>query len=40
MFNTIRVAKSNKEKIAFLTRYKLYKYLVIPFSLYNALGTF
>jgi hypothetical protein len=39
-FNIVRVKKGNKEKTAFLTQYRLYKYLVMPFSLCNALETF
>ena len=32
--------EGNKEKTAFLTRYGLFEYLVMPFSLCNAPGTF
>ena len=39
-FNKIRIKKGNKYKIAFLTRYKLFKYLVMLFSLCNASSTF
>ena len=39
-FNTIQIKEGYKEKTAFLTRYGLYKYQVIPFGLCNALGTF
>jgi len=40
IFNLVYIKDSNKEKIAFLTYYRLYKYLIILFSLYNALRTF
>ena len=39
-FNKIRIKKENKKKIVFLTRYKLFKYVIILFKLYNALNTF
>ena len=39
-FNKIRIRKGHKEKTAFLTRYKLYKYIIILFRLYNTLVTF
>lgn len=39
-FNTVRVADGDEEKTAFLTRYGLYEYLVMPFGLCNAPGTF
>jgi len=39
-FNKIRIKEGNKYKIVFLTRYSLFKYLVILFRLYNILGTF
>lgn len=39
-FNSVRVKDGHKEKTAFLTRYSLYKYLVMPFSLCNAPRTF
>ena len=39
-FNSVRVKEGSEEKTTFLTRYGLYKYLVMPFRLYNALGTF
>ena len=39
-FNEIRIKEGDKEKTAFLTRYGLFEYLVIPFNLCNALGTF
>ncbi len=39
-FNKIRVKKEDKEKTAFLIKYDLFKYLVMPFRLCNAPGTF
>src|SRR6266498_3849366 len=39
-FNKIRIKGENKEKTAFLIRYGLFKYLIMPFKLYNAPGTF
>ena len=39
-FNEIRIKKKNEEKIAFLTRYGLFEYIFISFSLYNVLSTF
>jgi hypothetical protein len=39
-FNTVRGKNGDEEKTAILTRYGLYKYLVILFRLFNALGTF
>lgn len=39
-FNEIRVKNSHKERITFLTRYGLYKYMVMSFRLCNALVTF
>jgi len=39
-FNKIRIKEGDKYKIAFLTRYRLFKYLVMPFSLCNAPSTF
>lgn len=39
-FNTVRVKEGDEEKTAFLTRYGLYKYTVIPFGLCDAPGTF
>ena len=39
-FNEIRVKKDYEEKIAFLTRYSLFEYIIIPFGLYNTLITF
>ena len=39
-FNEIRIKKSYKEKTAFLTRYSLYKYVIMPFGLYNAPAIF
>jgi len=39
-FNRIRIAEGYKWLIAFITRFRLYKILVILFSLYNAPATF
>ena len=39
-FNKIRVREEYKYKIAFLTYYRLYKYTIIPFNLYNIPATF
>ena len=39
-FNEIRIKEDNEEKIAFLTRYKLFKYVIIFFKLYNASSIF
>ena len=39
-FNCLRIAEGEEWKTAFWTRYKLYEYLVMPFSLTNALSLF
>jgi hypothetical protein len=39
-FNEIRIKEGDEIKTAFLTRFGLYEYLVIPFNLYNVLETF
>ena len=40
VFNKIRIKEKHKIKTAFLTRYGLYEYIVMPFGLYNTPGTF
>ena len=40
IFNEIRIKEDNEEKTIFLTRYKLFKYIIILFKLYNALSIF
>ena len=40
IFNEIRIKEDNKEKTIFLTRYELFKYVVILFKLYNASSIF
>ena len=39
-FNKIRIKAEEEEKTAFLIQYSLFKYIVIPFGLYNAPNTF
>ena len=39
-FNEIRMKTEKKEKTTFLTRYKLFKYIIISFKLYNASSIF
>ena len=39
-FNHLRIAEEEEWKTAFWTRYELYEYLVMPFSLTNALSSF
>ena len=39
-FNKIQIIEGNKEKTVFLTRYNLYKYIIILFGLYNIPSTF
>ena len=36
VYNLIRIKKGEEQKIAFRTRYRLYKYLVMPFELTNT----
>ena len=40
VFNHLRIAEGEEWKTAFQTRYELYKYLVMPFDLANALSSF
>ena len=40
VFNEIRIREGDEEKIIFLIKYRLFKYIIIPFRLYNAPGTF
>lgn len=37
-FNRLRIKKGNKQKIAFITRYGIYEYLVVLFRLSNVLA--
>ena len=39
-FNEIRIKKDYKEKTIFFTRYRLFKYIIILFGLYNTPTTF
>ena len=39
-FNKIRIKEGEEEKTTFLTRYELFKYIIIPFGLYNAPSIF
>ncbi len=39
-FYSIRIAEGEEWKTAFRTRYRLYEFLVMPFSLTNALATY
>ena len=39
-FNEIRIKEGHEEKTAFLTRYGLFEYVVMPFGLCNAPSTF
>ena len=40
IFNEIRMKKKNEKKIVFLTRYDLFKYMMMSFELCNASNTF
>ena len=40
IFNEIRIKEDNEEKTIFLTRYKLFEYIIIFFKLYNASSIF
>ena len=40
VFNEIRIKIEEEEKTVFFTRYKLFKYIVILFRLYNASSIF
>ena len=39
-YNLVRMKKGKKWKTAFRTKYKLYKYLIMPFGLINTPATF
>lgn len=39
-FNELRIKEGDEEKTAFLTRYGLFEYVVMPFGLCNTPGTF
>ena len=39
-FYSIRIAEGEEWKTAFRTRFRLYKFLVMPFSLTNALASY
>ena len=39
-FNEVRIKEGDEHKTAFLTRYGLFEYVVMPFGLCNAPGTF
>ena len=39
-FNEVKIKKSDKHKIAFFTRYKLFEYMIILFELYNTFEIF
>lgn len=38
-FNNLRIRKGDEQLIAFITRYGLYQYKVMPFRLYNGLSS-
>jgi hypothetical protein len=40
LYHNLRIAKGEEWKIAFRTKYSLYKYLVMPFGLTNAPASF
>jgi uncharacterized membrane protein len=39
-YHRLRIKEGDEWKTAFKTRYSLFKYIVMPFSLANALATF
>jgi hypothetical protein len=39
-FNLVQIKNRNEWKTAFQTKYKQFKYLIMPFGLYNALAIF
>ena len=40
VFNKIRIKEGYKGKMAFFTRYRLFKYIIMPFRLCNTLAIF
>jgi hypothetical protein len=40
VYNLVRIKVGEEKKTTFRTRYRLYKYLVMPFRLTNILATF
>ena len=40
MYWQIRVKPKDQEKMAFITNYGIYEFMVMPFRLFNALATF
>jgi hypothetical protein len=39
-YNQVKIAKEDKEKITFISKWDAYAYNVMPFGLCNALATF